>query len=222
MGHHVLPRAWIAGECCDVDALNENFASMHNTLSSLNEHNFDASCLTGLEATWAQDMALRVNATRTSIDPYGGSTVAISHTGQWATLSGLTIDVTTRGGKCLLVTSFQIATISNLSAGREVGLNFAFEIDGSVDYGSLLGSADLTNDFIKQGQLATAAYAYTGIDWDAAPAVRGGYIPVVIERVVYLSPGIHTINVVARNLKTSVDAFQNISQAMLVALEMWA
>lgn len=216
------PKPFITREPLDVDALNENFQEIHSTISTLNEHNWSIGALETMEAQWAPDIALRMHFNRVSIDPYGGSTVDIDGSGQWKALSGGTKTFTTRGGKHLIIASFQIETVTNISATREPGLMFGFDVDGAFISSSLLGSGDLSNDLVQQASVPGSPVKGPLIDLATAPALRGGYIPVVIERLVTLGEGEHTVSVVSRNVQATTAVAQDVSQMLLVVLEMWA
>ena len=221
------PQPVIASEVLDIEVINRNLHAWQMEVGGeLNEHNIAEDGLSGDTHEAEDGLSAAFHSEKDRVDPYGGSQTDIEHVIYWSDLDGMEKTFVTKGGKVLLVASFQLGRPSFSSDPRQSGLMFAFEVDGSVLFGSLCGSGDLSNDIVAGGTGLTFtpdAGGYT-IDWGTGPGLRRAYFPVVLEKVVHLTPGEHTVKVVSRNLATlnSGTAVHWFGSFDLLALEMWS
>ena len=160
---------------------------------------------------------------------------------------GLTLTFTSRGGPTWLCASFTLHNTA-LGEGRAGGLrtfasggepgaypvndgtvvalrkgfgfNCALQLDGSILYESLVGSGDATNDFFVDTH---NAYDPTKVYPKGGGGVQGAANAIVIDTVVDLEPGEHTVNVVIQNILSSNGVDPNkaaISSREIFALEL--
>lgn len=222
MAWYFPPEPFISSEILDIDTINLNLAAVQSEVGGeLNEHNFASEALVGGEDNWDDGIGLRISSEPHEVDPLD---VAVAETIQlrlsWVPLEGGSHVHVSRGGKALIIASFQISN-SPSDLFDNPGLQFALEVDGSVQFGSLYGSGDMTNDYISDAANAIATPILTP---GTGPGLRAKYAAVVLETVMYLPAGEHAIRVVARNLRLSSDAqvYQVSSQCEIIVLEGWA
>jgi|TARA_R100000482_G_scaffold51815_1_gene18425 hypothetical protein len=169
--------------------------------------------------------------------------VRIRATPSYQTFSadGLTLTFTSRGGPTWLCASF---TLHNHPVGADrdsppfpaggildhyrdrkgFGFNLALQLDGSVLSESLVGSGDPTNDFYNdESNVSDTTAAGIKIYPKGGGGVQGAVNAIVLDTVVDLEPGQHTVNVAVQNILSSNGIGKNvaaISSRELFALEL--
>jgi hypothetical protein len=199
MAWFIPPEPILEGDVLDVDDLNDNIQAFHSELEGeLNEHNFDNDCLEDMLAKMATDFCLQLNQVTVSRDPHA-SGVTLPHSTTWFPIPGAEITFDTRGGDHYVVASWGIGA-TNGTDTRPTGKMYAIEVDGNVYPESLLGSGDLSCDFVRKGvEPGSSPY-----DFDSAPAWRGDRA-FKIEMWLYLGAGQHTAKIVSRSIELSAD-----------------
>ena len=189
-----------SGEVLSASDMNENFLAPFDELSGeLNEHNFVSGFASAQGARLQVDAGLTTTTigyrANPALGPTLGGNVPLDFTDQWSPIKAagapsdlpLAVSFTSAGGVLWIIASFQ----TQLTMNGGMGYNFALELDGSILYESLFGGGDLSNDVL----LSATPYTSNG------PAVEGAFIPVVLEARTPVSPGNHTVRVVARTLR---------------------
>lgn len=210
-----------SGDVVDVDTVNEVFASVVDEVSAqLNEHNFDRGGFS-TRSRWADDIALSLQHVFVAIDTApNAEDVEISQS--WHPISTTFAKTfTTKCRKVWVLASFQInlATI--------YGSSLALELDGAVLGESILGSGDYGNDLLDEfviasgvGTIALGSTPGLFVASPAAVAPQKG-CPVVLDAIIDLPPGVHTVRPVVRTLRRyAADAIE-LGDYDLIVVEMW-
>ena len=189
----------VTTDTLDKRDINENFTLLVDEFSGeINEHNLHHTLVT--DGAYLEDGA-GITAEHYFFPapptapptPSGFAHVLVDDT--WNKLSGpggpYAVTFVSSGAPVWILASFQGHFRSEpAGAGTQVqpGYNFALMVDGAILYQSLVGGGDLTNDHVRQATVGMTQ----------GPGVTGYYIPLVLETVVDLPPGEHTINVCSR------------------------
>ena len=206
----------------DTSPINEALtAVVGESTGMLNEHNFDSpstdtnpeSCLLS-RLNLVDEAAFRLHyATASTLpDPANYKKVGwveIDSVDGWQTFSddGCTLEFTAYGGLAWLNASFNVHCGNDVRTNvqKGYGYNFAIELDGIIVYESLLGSGDSTSEFYNgpNGRAARTTMSKT-TQW-VTPQCGGGIsaarIPVVVDAIVNLPPGRHTVRIAVMNIR---------------------
>lgn len=209
----------------EIDDVNENFRGVVEEASGeLNEHNWAAGSwsnrLTDLAddvgmRAWRNEMLVYPGVASTDAEPRGDviapGAFVIEETKTWQPIDDLTLTVDSTGGTLWILASMATrlpwyrddiqspgtaaAAQFNRSEYTAFGAMFAVRFNGQVLEQSLVGSGDLTND-----KMTTTTYRATppgcGILSFNSPAPAALHAGIVVEAIVPVSPGQHTIEIV--------------------------
>lgn len=205
----------------DFEDWNEIFMDLADELGGhLNEHNFVNGAFTSRTTSLADDVAFRVfggtsgyytDDAESHTDTVGASTRQLYMDGQWLSLE--TAEVTASpGGLLWCNASVQAANVGGTSSGAF----FAIRVDNTVIIETLTGSAEYEQD------RNTAVYG--GVGGDSSPSVFCGHTGVVLDALVPVEPGEHTVEIVAMRYPNFPSAPLNdlyyVKSAELVVIEM--
>lgn len=163
---------------------------------SLNEHNFDLSIGSDLLTAGSvpESVAIRAKNVSDHMDVYTESAlVKIPNSEQWNTVSGTAMTISSRGGAVYVTYSFQVAFYDVVAEGP--GLQFAIEFDGSVQFSSLIGSGDLSNDYIDGDDVNPTELGVAA----GGGSIKARLSPHCVEGLFQVDAGQHTFRLVARN-----------------------
>ena len=234
----------------DSVAINENFLGVvEETSGYLNEHNFAADpdrLIVSRKETLAPGYSLKLAYSRADVNSHYYETsdltpqkippnyVLISSSPSFQAFpdKGLTLTFTSRGGPTWLCASFTLhnaafsgldkpaSLISNsLARAKGFGFNCALQLDGVILASSLVGTGDLTNENLANRKNKDAGKMFP----QGGGGVQGAATAIVIDTVVDLEPGKHTVNVVIENIMGSNSNGKDkpcISSRELFALEL--
>lgn len=163
----------------------------------LNEHNFDESIGSDLRTndSLLESVAVRLVNTSDHVDVYTEASLdPIPNTEQWHPVTGTTMTLRSRGGAMYATYSFQVV-FYDMVAGEGPGLQFAIELDGSVQYNTLLGSGDLSNDYFEDDDIDSSELSAAS----GGGSVKARLSPHCVEGFFPIDAGPHTVKLVARN-----------------------
>jgi len=197
---HVFPRHRPKlGEPINADDVNEAFRTTIDTVQGhLGEHNWADGAIAS-RGDMAADVALRAAGTSQAVDwttfnaanePASGPVGAheASSNMQWETEPQTTVTCNTRGGIVWIMASWQMDAGESTSIAsyfdRLVGCQFAIKLDGYIVEETIIGGMERAND--KRGE---------ALAWDIAPQV--------IDCVLPLEPGQHTISLAFRQSRNT-------------------
>ena len=214
-----------------IEPINENFQPFVEELSGgLNEHNFSASAFT--LANFADDAALRLHQsipTMADLGPTAGygnpdaaGWVAIQAQDGWQAFGadGLRLAFTGRGGPAYLCASFNIHCGTNSTAYlslpkfRQMGFGYlvALRVNGSVLHETILGSGDLSQDDFRSDEFSADANSPDRNSRDpiadkpqGGGGLAGARLPVVVDAVIDMLPGVNLVEVVVMNIRGSMQ-----------------
>ena len=214
-----------------IEPINENFQPFVEELSGgLNEHNFSASAFT--LANFADDAALRLHQsipTMADLGPTAGygnpdaaGWVAIQAQDGWQAFGadGLRLEFTGRGGPAYLCASFNIHCGTNSTAYlslpkfRQMGFGYlvALRVNGSVLNETILGSGDLSQDDFRSDEFSADANSPDRNSRDpiadkpqGGGGLAGARLPVVVDAVIDMLPGVNLVEVVVMNIRGSMQ-----------------
>ena len=225
------PPNLIKGEyVVDSIAFSENYLSVaEETAGRLGEHNFKVTKVPVLERTslapgYSMKLAhARSTASSFSTDVAAGETlppqwVAIRSVPSYQTFpdEGMTLTFTSRGGPTWICGSF---TLHNCTVGADrkvsyddlrsaetdyfdrakgFGFNCALQLNGSILNETLVGSGDTTNDFFDN-----EGNTNTNINPKGGGGIQGASTAVVVDAVIDLEPGTHTLRIAVQNILSS-------------------
>lgn len=210
----------------DVDEINDVFLPFTNELTALNEHNwtdgaFEAIVVNSLAEPDFAIQAHQIIHEREWESP-GTTGISVPQATRWSAIPGTTQTFNSSGGKALIIYSFQLGTGTYLQ--DQSGLNFCIEVDGTPMLDGLLGTGDVQNDRIDKGIGAIfsgSGSAITGT-YGSSPSFKSRAMPLRVQVLANLSPGRHTVRLLARNLFTDDSAYQFICNCEGIVLDMWA
>jgi len=205
----------------DNSPINEAFTAVVGEASgALNEHNFPSSddilADNLLErSNLSDDAALRLHyaSSPTSTYPRAYHTklnwVEISIADGWQSFTedGCTLEFLSLGGATWLNASFNVhCGFNNISIVQKgYGYNFALELDGVMLAESMLGTGDSVSEFYNGPNGRAAKLVPTKQAHLNTPQGGGGIaaarIPVVVDAVVDLTPGPHTLRLLVMNIR---------------------
>jgi len=240
------------GHVIDNIAVNDNFLSViEESTGYLNEHNFDAADYIVARADLEAGYALKLFYSRpnpaaapnANAVPAGATVpanwVRLNGASQYQTFSkaGLSLTFTSRGGPTWICGSFTLhnqvlprpaskdaddyTTTGLLSKRKGFGFNAAIELDGIILNESLIGSGDPMNDYFNNDSNTTD----DGITVfpKGGGGVQGAANALVVDTVIDLVPGIHTIRIAILDIRGSNGRDKDIpaiSSRELFALEL--
>lgn len=213
----------------DNEEYNDNIAVFAAEVDgNLNEHNYEEGILATAISTGrcAEDMVLRVYNDKRPRDPqdYLATGLEIPQASRWTRVDGTNESFVSRGGKILVVVSFQCHMDANNLT--QCGLNFAIELDGQVMASSLLGTGDESNDFIDGGAgfdiEDTTQVPVFVLNYGTSPSFRAIQTPHRVVGVFHVEPGEHEVWLVARNLRTVEECDQWITNCETIVLDGWS
>jgi hypothetical protein len=214
-------------------AFSENYLSVvEETAGRLGEHNFKVSPKTPvLERTslapgYSMKLAhARSTASSFSTDVVGDAElppqwIGIRSVPSYQTFpdEGMTLTFTSRGGPTWICGSF---TLHNCTVGdrrhtsravilatprdnrpfdraKGFGFNCALQLNGSILNETLVGSGDPTNDFFDN-----EGNTNTNINPKGGGGIQGASTAVVVDAVIDLEPGTHTLRIAVQNILSS-------------------
>lgn len=188
----------------EFDEILADYSSEVN--GALNEHNFDEAIGADLIAAnkVSETVAVRAKNVSDHMDVYTESAlIPVPNSEQWSPVTGTALTLTSRGGALYVTYSFQVAFYDIIGFGYTTqpdgpGLHFAIEIDGSVQSSALLGSGDVSNEFLADGPAELAVVAGAG-------SVKARLSPHCVEGLFPVDAGPHTARLVARNPYSLLD-----------------
>ena len=214
-----------------IEPINENFQPFVEELSGgLNEHNFSASAFT--LANFADDAALRLHQSIPTMADWGPTAgygnpdaagwVAIQAQDGWQAFGadGLRLEFTGRGGPAYLCASFNIHCGTNSTAYlslpkfRQMGFGYlvALRVNGSVLHETILGSGDLSQDDFRSDEFSADANSPDRNSRDpiadkpqGGGGLAGARLPVVVDAVIDMLPGVNLVEVVVMNIRGSMQ-----------------
>ena len=236
----------------DIEPINQNFLSVvSETTGYLNEHNFrsipELVIRRSSEPKVPDDIAFRLFYTRknngsdpSNISGTGWTRFAPSDFYQTKAKKGFSLTGTFRGGKVWVCGSFTLHTHgkgrrlnvhndSGTDAANDKGFGFncALEVDGAIVNESLVGSGDPTNENYLEGTPDvnnTPSPPEITFFKRGGGGINGANIPVVVDAVIDLTPGPHTIRIAIMDIRASngdtVATRTYVSTSELFALEM--
>lgn len=86
------------------------------------------------------------------------------------------------------------------------GVNAALQLDGVLLNGTVVGTADSANEYYgdaDQTKNATASVSHISVKSKAGGGISGAWNAVVLDTVVDLSPGVHTVKVAIMDIRSS-------------------
>ena len=83
--------------------------------------------------------------------------------------------------------------LNSLDTQKGFGFNVAIEVDGSIIYESLVGTGDLSNEYLQTDETSITTPQGGG-------GINGAMIPVVTDAIVTLTPGEHTVRVAVMDI----------------------
>ena len=211
----------------DVDEINDVFSPWTNELTALNEHNWTDGALEGIVTNSLADSDFAIEMHQVirerEWESPGTTGVSIPQSTRWSTVPGTSHTFNSNGGKALIIYSFQLGTGTILQ--DQSGLNFCIEVDGTPMLNSLLGTGDLQNDRIDKGISAIfssgASTAITGT-YGSSPSFKSRAMAIRVQLITDITPGRHTVRLLARNLFTDDTAYQFICNCELIVIDAWA
>ena len=238
----------------DIDPINENFLSVvEETSSYLNEHNFkswNSADLLFARADLPKDIGMRLIYSReegtdpTNVDGTNWSRFTPLDFYQTKAKKGFSLNARFRGGKVWICGSFTLHTHpvprtlyphmnsdarSNSTNGKQKGFGFnvAIEVDGAIIGESLVGSGDLTiENNVNKSVVVDDSTAPVPITFFpvGGGGINGAMNSVVVDAVIDLSPGPHTIRIAIMDILASNGVAANrptyVSTSELFALEL--
>jgi len=186
----------------DFEEVNEDLRQVVSLMEgNLGEHNWNLAAITRPNVATAA--VLVVNRTSTDVDPdlenAGGAvlparippgpagSVRIPTSGEYVVVTGLSLsNVDTGNSLVWILASFQFMQSSIANSG---GLQCALRIDGTTIPETVTGTLDTTNDRWGENMMA-----------DTGNTTTGG-IAFVLDAILDVTPGRHTIEVVAKSNK---------------------
>ena len=239
-----------SGYVIDIDPINENFLPfVEESSGALNENNFDSDQATLTRSQLAEDVAFTLHHAVPGASAMPSPTdytnknnwVTLPNNSDWqtSTKAGMTLNLVARGGTVWICGSFQLlcgtGNIATDSSGdfeawqKGFGFLAALKVDGVTINESLLGTGDSTNEYYRGYKNTGMIYIPTGAAAIAGPQAGGGIsgarLPCVVDAVIELSPGPHTIEIAVMNIRgtmrsASTDRNSYIANRELFALEM--
>jgi len=213
-----------------IEPINENFQPFVEELSGgLNEHNFSASAFT--LANFADDAALRLHQSFAEVgvgrmgdtNPGGANWVEIQAQDGWQSFGddGLRLEFTGRGGPAYICASLNLycsmsTTYKGTAKFRQMGFGYlvALRVNGSVLNETILGSGDLSQDDFRSDEFSQKANSVTRSNPGRHPiaalpqgggGLAGARLPVVVDAVIDMLPGINLVEVVVMNIRGSMQ-----------------
>lgn len=207
----------------DVDEINDVFRPWTDALSDLNEHNWSESAFEQIVENDLAEPGFAIVThsviTEREWDPVPGSGVSVRQSTAWTVVPDSEIEFQSAGGSLLIIYSF--AFISGTLGQDQSGLNFAIEVDGVPLFDSLLGTGDLSNDFVDKGVSVTGGAGGWTATYGSSPSFKSRALPLRCQTVFKCQPGKHTVKLLARNLYTDAEAYQWIANCEGIVLDMW-
>ena len=205
----------------DNSPINEAFTAVVGEASgALNEHNFPSSddilADNLLErSNLSDDAAMRLHYASSPTSTYprsynsktGWVEISIADGWQSFTEDGCTLEFLSLGGATWLNASFNVhCGFNNISIVQKgYGYNFALELDGVMLAESMLGTGDSVSEFYNGPNGRAAKLVPTKLAHLNTPQGGGGIaaarIPIVVDAVVDLTPGPHTLRLLVMNIR---------------------
>lgn len=141
----------------------------------------------------------------------------------WTRAGGSTeeLSFTSKGGKILIIISFQLSWLladANPAEDYVSGFNFAIEVNGNVLRSSILGTGDAGNEYLVGDPNAS-------IRLDSSPSFKDGWYALVCTDLLTVPPGEYIIHLVYRSLyATSGASFAeaNLQNYNFIAIDLWS
>jgi len=238
----------------DIDPINENFLSVvEETSSYLNEHNFkswNSADLLFARAALPKDIGMRLIYSReqgtdpTNLDGTNWTKFRALDFYQTKSKTGFSLSARFRGGKVWICGSFTLHThpvprtlypylnsgaVTDSTNARQKGFGFnvAIEVDGAIIGESLVGSGDLTiENHVNKSVLVNETPNPDTLTFfpSGGGGINGAMNSVVVDAVIDLSPGPHTIRIAIMDILASNGVAANrptyVSTSELFALEL--
>ena len=236
-----FPRfAFNDGDVVDSDKLNDTVLRFVVEAAQTNESNWSSGVMTQLKADEkiADDIGATFHTDRnnghTGANPFAtANALDIVRTSSWAKVPSTTSTIRTRGGMCLVSVCFQFHGLDNVS---QPGTQFCIGVDEQPRTESLIGSGEMSNNTSVRPSIrypspstatsrtpaanpADVAATFRG----TGPAISSERLGLSMQLVTYLEPGVHTIDLRARNVAHhNGDWDQYITQCEFTILDIWA
>lgn len=210
----------------DQEVFNDGvLAFSTETDGNLNEQNFAINTLAdAMSASPSQtedDIGMRIFQAATEVNPHAAtsSMFKIPQFTRWSVVDGSKIEFTSPGGKIFVIIDLQLHC--PLVADESCGTNYCIELDGAPQMNSLLGTGDISNEFIDTG-LSVGAFD-AEFNYGTSPAMRATQKKLQVKGSYTIAPGVHTVRLLVRNLVAVAAApSQFISQHETIILHLWA
>tara|TARA_R100000654_G_scaffold27339_3_gene51382 strand:- start:9583 stop:10317 length:735 start_codon:yes stop_codon:yes gene_type:complete len=227
------------GYAADNEALNENFHGVIDEVSgSIDEHNINTDIPVITRGQLAADAAFVLHRSAPSLVPNPTDYINQTHWSRgkisaaegWQTynVDGLKMKFEATGGTTWLCASAQITASEGKPSffQKGFGYNVALMLDGVIIYDSLLGSGDTDTDFYMGYQQRGARLIPSSKNDLSVPQCGGGLsgaqLPVCVDAVVELSPGVHVLELAVMNIKGRMRQSASNSATFLTGYEMFA
>lgn len=184
----------------DSERFNENLSEYaQETDGKLNEQNFDRVTLDEMvnvnQAGVSADLALKFWRVGTKLIDPTGTIPKTPFTSDWSPIASSTQLFYAPAGKIFVAISFQYANAGAFSGVSAPGSVFAIELDGAVQMSSIVGAADISNEYTFVETDASADILY-----DSTPSFRAVFEPKCVTGVFQISQGLHQVRGVYRSL----------------------
>lgn len=213
-----LPKERFSGVMSD-EEFNANIRAFAEEIDgNLNEHNFTRFAAAATTAV-AADTCTRVYTEVTQLSPTAGTGTMqfLKQTEAWLPVPDTEVDWKALGSKVMAFCSFQIKNPPSLD---ESGLNFCLSLDGIPQVSTLIGTGDQGNDLIQMSRLTGKTFTF---DFGSGPGIMATNTALVCRGNFTVTPGVHTIGLMYRNLSTSTTlGGQHVSQRTTIVIPMWA
>lgn len=209
----------------DADVFNANLAAFAaETDGNINEHNLvdDFGLRAAGEGKLAESYAISLFSRQQPMDPFTAQALQIElrNTVSWTDVNGTLKTFTSGGGMVLVIISFQLDCDGHHP--MQCGLNFCIELDGAPMFDSLIGTGDPSNELLSDTVGITVGSGEIDLDWGSSPSIRASKMPLQVKGVYRLSPGLHQVRLVSRNLMQQNFEFkQFVSQREVIVLNGW-
>lgn len=208
-----MRRAAEDGNVLNYQDTNENLILYAGELGGLNEHNFDEE---GFDVSQLdQGAVLRVTSTRITgtLNADGGLDTGacerLTRSAGWQTSADLTTSFEHPGGLAF------VAISANLRLLNPGGYLFAVALNGYPILESCLGGLDEGNERISDDTGGTSTLKSV-----SCPGLYRQAYPIVVEAVLPVTPGTHTVSLAYRCYDGDVSVSDYLGQAELILILM--
>lgn len=199
-----------AGAVVDIGTFNSNLLTLLNTMvGGLGQHNFINNAFAAQRAIYAENIGIQVKRMRVTADPQNLATrVNLPVVDSWLDIPDISMTIDCLGGTMLLFASIQCHVPNYFGAMSGI------KMDGAVIANNIVGSGDLSNDWL----LRDVETAMPGNVITEAPGFAGIYSPVTTNAIIITTPGKHTFTPTLF-IPVALNNAASYSQRELIAIE---